>query len=242
MEPVDAAEKRRQQIYYAPVVPQLQAPGCPHNLPMSLDTVLRAGWSPSDKPVVALVLMGGGARTAYQVGVLRALAAWRDDEARIDDVNPRNVLADGILLDLARRQPREISDIQSDRRVPRGFGKRYGDELLGRIVEARALRDEDLPAMLDRQEPLARVVDLLQCIADAEGAAAGWATRLVAPRHALERAVLEAPGDRTHIASILGNWRDALAGDTLHAALGGQRTLQIRGADVAILTLPDVQH
>ena len=92
MEPVDAAEKRRQQIYYAPVVPQLQAPGCPHNLPMSLDTVLRAGWSPSDKPVVALVLMGGGARTAYQVGVLRALAAMLREQPQTAGGFPFRVL------------------------------------------------------------------------------------------------------------------------------------------------------
>ncbi len=177
-----------------------------------------------------------------QAAVLRALAAWRDAEARIEDISARNVLADSILLDLARRQPREVADIQSDRRVPRGFGKRYGDELLTRIAEARALGDEDLPLMLDRQGPLARVVDLLHCIIEAEGAAAAWAARLVAPRPMLERAAIEARDDRARIASILGDWRDALVGDTLHAALGGQRTLQIRGADVEILTLSDVKR
>lgn len=42
---------------------------------MSLDTVLHAGFTQTPHPSCALVLMGGGARTAYQVGVLRALAA-----------------------------------------------------------------------------------------------------------------------------------------------------------------------
>jgi len=41
---------------------------------MSLDTILHAGLRQYDRPTVGLVLMGGGARTAYQVGVLRALA------------------------------------------------------------------------------------------------------------------------------------------------------------------------
>ena len=40
---------------------------------MSLDTIIHAGLSHSPRPTTALVLMGGGARTAYQVGVLRAL-------------------------------------------------------------------------------------------------------------------------------------------------------------------------
>ena len=42
---------------------------------MSLDTIIHSGLVLPDRPVNALVLMGGGARTAYQVGVLRGLAA-----------------------------------------------------------------------------------------------------------------------------------------------------------------------
>ncbi|HXE23135.1 MAG TPA: patatin-like phospholipase family protein [Rhodoferax sp.] len=41
---------------------------------MSLDTVIQAGLRPAPRPSSALVLMGGGARTAYQVGVLCALS------------------------------------------------------------------------------------------------------------------------------------------------------------------------
>jgi NTE family protein len=42
---------------------------------MSLGTVIFSGLTRPSRPVHALVLMGGGARTAYQVGVLQALAA-----------------------------------------------------------------------------------------------------------------------------------------------------------------------
>lgn len=41
---------------------------------MSLVTLIHAGMQRRERPSLALVLMGGGARTAYQVGVLRALA------------------------------------------------------------------------------------------------------------------------------------------------------------------------
>jgi NTE family protein len=41
---------------------------------MSLETIIHAGLTRPDRPVHALVLMGGGARTAYQVGALHALA------------------------------------------------------------------------------------------------------------------------------------------------------------------------
>lgn len=42
---------------------------------MSLDTIIHSGLTRPDRPVHALVLMGGGARTAYQVGVLKAMGA-----------------------------------------------------------------------------------------------------------------------------------------------------------------------
>jgi NTE family protein len=42
-------------------------------LQMSLSTVIQAGLVVPTRPTRALVLMGGGARTAYQVGVLKAL-------------------------------------------------------------------------------------------------------------------------------------------------------------------------
>jgi NTE family protein len=42
---------------------------------MSLETIIHAGLVRPDRRVPALVLMGGGARTAYQVGVLKGLAS-----------------------------------------------------------------------------------------------------------------------------------------------------------------------
>ena len=45
---------------------------------MSLDTIIHAGLRERGLPTIGLVLMGGGARTAYQVGVLRALGAMLD--------------------------------------------------------------------------------------------------------------------------------------------------------------------
>lgn len=45
---------------------------------MSLDTIIHSGLRQFSRPTVGLVLMGGGARTAYQVGVLRALGRMLD--------------------------------------------------------------------------------------------------------------------------------------------------------------------
>ena len=59
---------------------------------MSLDTVINASMSQRNRPVNALVLMGGGARTAYQVGVLRALASILGLQAKTPKTFPFQVL------------------------------------------------------------------------------------------------------------------------------------------------------
>jgi NTE family protein len=59
---------------------------------MSLDTVINASLSTPGRPVNALVLMGGGARTAYQVGVLRALASMLARQVSTTQTFPFQVL------------------------------------------------------------------------------------------------------------------------------------------------------
>lgn len=59
---------------------------------MSLGTIIHAGLVRPKTPSHALVLMGGGARTAYQVGVLQALAAMLKLQAGRPDKFPFQVL------------------------------------------------------------------------------------------------------------------------------------------------------
>lgn len=59
---------------------------------MSLDTIIHSGLRPPARPTVGLVLMGGGARTAYQVGVLRTLARLLRTHPRASRSFPFQVL------------------------------------------------------------------------------------------------------------------------------------------------------
>jgi NTE family protein len=59
---------------------------------MTLDTIISAGLTRPRQPVTALVLMGGGARTAYQVGVLQALASMMRLEPRGSEQFPFKVM------------------------------------------------------------------------------------------------------------------------------------------------------
>ncbi|HVZ42261.1 MAG TPA: patatin-like phospholipase family protein [Ramlibacter sp.] len=59
---------------------------------MSLETVINAGLVRPSRMITALVLMGGGARTAYQVGVLQAIAAMLRLQPERPDRFPFQVL------------------------------------------------------------------------------------------------------------------------------------------------------
>jgi NTE family protein len=59
---------------------------------MSLGTIIHAGLTRPSRPLHALVLMGGGARTAYQVGVLQAIGAMLQLQAGGDEDFPFEVL------------------------------------------------------------------------------------------------------------------------------------------------------
>src|SRR3954463_3544617 len=64
----------------------------PRGAAMSLGTIIDSALVQPDRPVQALVLMGGGARTAYQVGVLKALASMLRLQARADEAFPFRIL------------------------------------------------------------------------------------------------------------------------------------------------------
>ena len=63
-----------------------------HNRHMSLDTIIHASLVRPARRTTALVLMGGGARTAYQVGVLRALGSILQTQADSPKYFPFQVL------------------------------------------------------------------------------------------------------------------------------------------------------
>jgi NTE family protein len=59
---------------------------------MSLSTIIHSGLTRPSRPIHALVLMGGGARTAYQVGVLHALGSMLKLQPKAAPAFPFQVL------------------------------------------------------------------------------------------------------------------------------------------------------
>ncbi|HRX70608.1 MAG: ribonuclease D [Candidatus Competibacteraceae bacterium] len=106
-----------------------------------------------------------------QRAVLRALAAWREEQANRHDRPRRWILSDAILLNLAQRMPGNLEDLARIPGLPSSTLRQHGAAFLEYIAAARAEPPEQWPAPQPRRLRLtakqaARVDDLLQWIAD----------------------------------------------------------------------------
>jgi ribonuclease D len=148
---------------------------------------------------------------------LQAVFEWRDARGRDKDQPPHFMLGDGIALDLARRRPRDIDDLQSNRRIPAGLIRRYGDELI-RVVNETTLLDDELVAV-----PTARergLADALRVWAEIQAPVTGLAAKLVMPR-ALALSIAR----KGHEALV--GWRVDAIGQALASFLDGRVGIRV---------------
>jgi ribonuclease D len=95
-----------------------------------------------------LRIKGAGRLDRRQLGALQGLAAWREREARRRDL-PRNfVLKEGLLLDLATRQPQEVRDLQRLPSFDPRQAARDGATWLQLLADTAARPEPELPNRL----------------------------------------------------------------------------------------------
>lgn len=136
-----------------------------------------------------------------QGAVLRALSAWRDEEARQADQPPGSILGNGLLLTLAKRMPTSLEALLQGRRTPKKVLRRHADALLSTIATARETDPHTWPPTL--RPGTKRFARHAWLCAWAEQIALEheWSRRLITPDHLLERWV-----DDLHVEG----WRTAL--------------------------------
>jgi ribonuclease D len=147
-------------------------------------------------------------RKADVLGRLKALAAWREVEARSKNLPRGRIIKDETLADLALHPP---ADQEALGRV-RGLSPAWrGNDIGGRLMEALAhsgpMDGEEMPVREDRGPTLGKegalVADLLKLLLKIRARESNVAARLVARSDELEQL---AAGKRTGL-SILEGWR-----------------------------------
>lgn len=182
-----------------------------------------------------LRIKGIGKLKGVQLAVLRALTAWREQQAMAQDKPRRWILKDEQLIELARQMPDTLARLGRMRGLEASVINRHGSQLTELIADARHLPPQDWP-VLDLAERLTpsqeAVVDLLAGVVRQLGADQDVSPAAIASRRDLERVLL---GEAD--VPVLHGWRGVLAGETLRAIIAGETVVRVEKGRL-VLTVP----
>lgn len=164
-------------------------------------------------------IKGAGRLDRRGLGAVHALAAWREREARRRDL-PRNmVLKEDLLLELARRRPKEPAELTKMPGAHRGLVARDGERWLAILSEVAALPESALPPLVERKKPAPAVEALEEKLRQRVRARAteiGIPPEVLASRRPL--AALSRSAESTeppHLPKELLGWRRSAIGEEL---------------------------
>lgn len=162
--------------------------------------------------------------------VLRALVAWREEEARRRNKPRGRVVRDEVLLELARRTPESLATLRATRGLHPSEVERNGQAILTVISHALSLPASEWPDVPRTRKPDPEadgLVDLLQAVLKARALEEKIAPGLLAGAADLQ-ALVEAKQDRDQLElPILSGWRRLLAGNDLLRVLEGTTAVSV---------------
>lgn len=176
---------------------------------------------------------------ARPTALLRAVSAWREREALARDVPARGLLRDEVLIELAQRPPRRITDFRRLRGFSEGEEVSLGPPLLDALNAARALPEDQLPPPLagggPEETPRERALgDLLYALGEAL-----CLERDLAPELVLTKADALAVARGREAAALLSGWRAAAVGRDLRRVATGEASARVRVTPEALRVVLD---
>jgi ribonuclease D len=162
--------------------------------------------------------------------VARALAAWREATAEAEDRPVGAVLPDVALVEIAKRQPTTLQELERIRGIRPDTGRRRGKQILDEVERGRTAEPppaEDV-ARNEIDPKDAPVIALAESLVRAQALGAGLAYELVAARADLQAIVSAARDGRPEPdVRTLRGWRRDLAGGELLELLAGRRAVSV---------------
>ncbi|MEO6225747.1 MAG: ribonuclease D [Sphingomicrobium sp.] len=152
-------------------------------------------------------------RNATVLGRLKALAAWRETEARSKNLPRGRIVKDDTLNEIVLHPPKSQDDLGRVRGLSAGWRNNdIGARLVAAIAAAKTLEPDEMPDREPRRPSLTKdgalVSDLLKLLLKIRAKESGVAAKLIARTDDLEAL---AAGVRTNL-SILTGWRFDLFG------------------------------
>ncbi len=179
-------------------------------------------------------------RKAEPLGRMKALAAWRETEARNKNIPRGRIMKDETLADLAMHPPRSQQDLAKVRGLSTSWaGNEIGSRLMGTLADAAPLSAAEMPARDDRRPGLGRegalVSDLLKLLLKIRARDIDVAPRLLARTDELD---LLAAGHRQDLA-ILDGWRFEQFGRDALDLVEGRLAFGVVGGKLKITRIED---
>ena len=169
-------------------------------------------------------------RNAQVLGRMKALAGWREEEARHKNIPRGRIMRDETLADVASHPPKEQADLAKVRGLSAGWRDNdIGRRLMAVLDKAEPLPSEEMPTRQSRGAPLGKegalVADLLKLLLKIRSREIDVAARLLSRSEDLESL---ASGLRN--LSILEGWRYEVFGrDALELVEGRLAFAVVKG-------------
>ena len=172
------------------------------------------------------------------LAVLKAAAAWREQEAIKKDIPRNRIIKDDGIYDIALRQPLSLKELGALRGVPNGFENRRGvDRLIKAIQTAQTNAKAYAPkirAPKHMPSNLTPAVDMLKTLLRLKTEYQNIASRMVANAKELEQ--IAAFKDDADVKALKG-WRRELFGEAALSMLEGEVSLSLKdGKVIAVRT------
>ena len=172
-----------------------------------------------------------------QLGLAKAIAAWREREAQRINIPRGRLLKDEQIPEIASLAPDDAEALAKVRGISAGFANgKSGASLLAAIAEAKALPEADLPRPERlREAPKASpaLVALLKVLLSAAAEKNNVAARLVAGSDDIEALAL----DENAPNPVLEGWRREMFGETALRLIRGQIAISTQGKRIKIVEL-----
>lgn len=199
-----------------------------------------------------LRIKGAQGLNRRKLAVLQCLCLWRESEAQRVDRPARSVLSDNIILELAKKPPHSVEDIQRIRGIRVDQLQGWGKKVIRVVQEAQNIPDSECPQWPAGRAPSKSdvlIADILYTVLKVRSLDFEIAPELLATRDELQslvrlgkgksqvqidaRKLREETGDidleSGH--TLVEGWRRKLIGDELLKVLGGAEvSLQVTDA------------
>lgn len=169
--------------------------------------------------------------TPEQLGVLKEIAAERENIAMKRDLPRKWIVSDELLVEIARLSPQTMSDLFHLRGAENQLGKHWGEEILVAVKRGLALEPSELP---ERKRPAIKTAsnaaasDLLRALINQRARDNQVTPSMLANKDELVRL---AAGEREGL-KILRGWRYSLVGEELLQLLEGNLSLRLNDTTI----------